>query len=84
MIKGYYARADINGYGKMYFDKANKYERKAFNLVNAKLGYEQEDFDIYLYAKNLFDKNYDSEGVYGYYTIYSQPREIGIQLAYRF
>jgi len=81
---GYYLRADLNGYGKMYFDKANKYEKKAYNLVNAKLGYEQDNLDIYLYAKNLFDKNYDSEGVYGYYTIYSQPREIGVQLAYRF
>ncbi len=82
--KGYYARVDVNGYGKMYFDKANKYEKKAYSLVNAKIGYEKDNFDIYLYAKNLFDKNYDSEGVYAYYTIYSQPREIGVQLAYRF
>jgi len=81
---GYYARVDLNGYGKTYFDKANRYEKKAYSLVNTKVGYEQDSFNIYLYAKNLFDKNYDSEGVYGYYTIYSEPREIGVQLAYRF
>jgi len=81
---GYYASADISGYGDMYLDSANKNKRDAYELVNAKIGYETDDFDIYLYGKNLFDKKYDSDGVYGYYTTYSEPREIGIQLAYRF
>ncbi len=81
---GYYARVDMNGYGKMYFDKANEYERKAYTLVNTKIGYERNNFDIYFYAKNLFDKKYDSKGYNKFYTIYSDPREIGIQLAYRF
>ena len=69
----------------MYFDKANDYSRDAYEIVNAKIGYEAEDFDIYLYAKNLFDKEYDSDGYYsGMYTIYSAPREIGLQVVYRF
>lgn len=81
---GYYARVDLNGYGKMYFDKANQFSRDAYELVNAKIGYEAEHFDLYLYAKNLFDKEYDSDGYYsGYYTIYSPPREIGINLVWR-
>jgi len=83
--KGYYVSADITGYGDMYLDSANKYKRDAYELVNTKLGYEQEDYDIYLYAKNLFDKEYHTEGHYnGTYSYYSAPREIGIQLAYRF
>jgi iron complex outermembrane receptor protein len=82
---GFYARADLIGYGKMYFDKANEYSRDAYEIVNAKIGYEAEHFDIYLYAKNLFDKEYDSDEYYsGFYTIYSDPREIGLQLVYRF
>lgn len=82
---GYYARVDVNGYGKMYFDKENKYEKKAYTLVNTKIGYETNNFDIYMYAKNLFDKNHDSIGYYnGSYTIYSEQREIGVQFAYRF
>ena len=82
---GFYARADLIGYGKMYFDKANDYPRDAYEIVNAKSGYETEHFDIYLYAKNLFDKEYDSDGYYnGFYIIYSAPREIGLQLVYRF
>jgi iron complex outermembrane receptor protein len=82
---GFYVRADLIGYGKMYFDKANDYSRDAYEIVNAKIGYEAEDFDIYLYGKNLFDKEYDSDGYYGgMYTIYSDPGEVGLQAVYRF
>jgi iron complex outermembrane receptor protein len=82
---GFYVRGDLIGYGKMYFDKANEYSRDPYEIVNAKIGYETEDFDIYLYAKNLFDKEYDSDGYYsGFYTIYSEPGEVGLQLTYRF
>ena len=82
---GFYARADLIGYGKMYLEKANEYSRNAYEIVNAKIGYEMEHFDIYLYAKNLFDKEYDSDGYYGgVYTIYSDPGEVGLQLVCRF
>ncbi|WP_321417565.1 TonB-dependent receptor [uncultured Desulfobacter sp.] len=81
---GCYARADLNGYGKMYLDKENTFARDAYMLVNAKIGYEAESFDIYLYADNLFDKRYDMVGYYTYYKRYSPPREVGVQLAYRF
>lgn len=83
--QGYYASADISGYGDMYLDSANQYKRKAFEIVNAKIGYEQEGYDIYLYARNLFDTNYDMDGIWGgAYNMYSAPREIGVQFTYRF
>ena len=82
---GMYARVDLLGYGKIYFDKANEYSRAPYELVNLKIGYEREHFDVYLYGKNIFDKEYDSVGWYnGFYTVYSDPREIGLQLTYRF
>lgn len=82
--QGFYARADLTGYGDMYLNSANEYKRDAYELVNAKIGYEQEHYDVYLYAKNLFDKEYDSIGYYnGVYTSYSPPREIGVTLTYR-
>ena len=69
----------------MYFDKANDYSRDAYEIVNAKIGYEAKHFDIYLYGKNLFDKEYDSDGYFsGMYTVYSDPGEIGLQIVYRF
>ena len=82
---GFYARADLIGYGKMYFDRANEYSRDAYEIVNAKIGYETEHFDIYLYGKNIFDKEYDSDEYFGgFYTVYSDPGEVGLQLVYRF
>jgi len=80
--QGYYASADISGFGDMYLDLANKYKRDPYEIVNAKIGYEQEDYNIYLYAKNLFDKEYDQVGATT--TTYSEPRELGVRLAYRF
>ena len=82
---GFYCRADLVGYGKIYFDKANNSSRDAYAVVNGKIGYEASSFDLYLYAKNLFDKEYNSDEYYGgFFTIYSDPREVGVQLVYRF
>ena len=83
--QGIYASADINGYGKTYLTKDNKYSRDPYDLVNIKIGHETDNYDIYLYGKNIFDKVYDSNGAMGGSAIvYSEPREVGIQLAYRF
>ena len=81
--QGYFARADLNGYGRTYFDNANEYSRDPYRVVNVKIGYEQESYDIYLYGKNIFDEEYHSIGMYnGSGVLYSHPREIGVQLTY--
>ncbi len=82
---GFYARADYIGYGKTYFDKANTAARDAYAIANAKVGYEFRNLDVYLYGKNIFDTIYDAKGVYGgYNVVYSEPGELGLQLAYMF
>jgi len=82
---GHYARVDLIGYGKTYLDHQNDYSRDAYEIVNAKIGYEAEKLDVYLYAKNVFDKDYSTEGYFGGgYVVYSPPREVGMQLSYRF
>ena len=83
-ITGFYCRADMTGYGEMYTDKANTYKRDAYELVNAKIGYEANNFDVYLYGKNVFDKKYDSSYGDGFYTNYSKPAEAGVTMTYRF
>jgi len=82
--RGIFAQIDTNGYGKMYINKQNSTSKDAYSLVNTKIGYEQEDFDIYLYANNLFDKKYDTLKYAGIFDTYSKPREIGFTLNYRF
>ncbi|MCG8549378.1 MAG: TonB-dependent receptor [Desulfobacterales bacterium] len=83
--KGFFARADLIGYGRMYFNKENTYSRDPYMIVNLKIGYETERYDIYLQGKNIFDKEYNSEGMFnGFYNIYSEPGEIALKVAYRF
>ncbi len=83
-LTGYFVSANLVGYGKIYLDNANENKREAYSIVNTKIGYETESFDIYLYGKNLFDKDYSTHKFAQLYEIYSEPREIGIELAYRF
>ncbi|RXJ57649.1 TonB-dependent receptor [Candidatus Marinarcus aquaticus] len=83
--RGIYARADFNGYGKTYFDSANEDFQKAYELVNVKVGYEADNYDIYLYSDNLFDTEHHATNYFnGTTTAYREGREIGVQLAYRF
>jgi iron complex outermembrane receptor protein len=82
---GFYLSSDFIGYGKTYLNKENDYPRSGYFIVNSKIGYETRHFDIYLYADNLFDERYDSDGYFGgFYTVCSPPREIGINLSYRY
>lgn len=83
---GYYARVDLNGYGKTYFDSANENYQDSYELVNTKVGYETNDYDIYLYTNNLFDKEHHATGYFnnGTTTAYREGREVGIKLVYRF
>lgn len=84
-VAGFFARADLIGYGKMYFDKTNTAYRDPYKIVNVKIGYEGEPIDVYVYGKNIFDERYDAKDLYdGSWDIYSQPGEVGLQIVYRF
>ncbi|MEM1395629.1 MAG: TonB-dependent receptor, partial [Cyanobacteria bacterium P01_H01_bin.150] len=60
--KGLYARAELRGYGLTYFDDDNTIKQEPYALVNARIGYEAEEYGIYLYANNLFDTRYLTSG----------------------
>jgi iron complex outermembrane recepter protein len=53
-----YARLEYQAVGKYFLDEANSAKQTAYGLVNARLGYHREHFDIYAFGKNLFDKHY--------------------------
>lgn len=55
---GIFARADMVRIGKTYFDEANTVIRDPYTLINAKAGYETDDWDVYLQVKNLADTEY--------------------------
>lgn len=60
---GLYAQADITALDKFYFDNANNFESNSYHLINARLGYETEQYEIYLWGKNLTDEVYATRGL---------------------
>lgn len=83
---GIFAMADLHHTGKTYFSKDNdsKYTRDAFSIVNAKVGYESEKgFEIYLYGKNLTDKEY-ATGIFSFGQTPAEPRTFGAEAVFRF
>jgi len=85
---GFYAQADITAVDKFYFDTTNSEQSKPYQLVNARIGYENKDYEIYLWAKNITDEKYATRGYYfdfnapytnpsKYYRL-GDPRQIGV------
>jgi iron complex outermembrane receptor protein len=84
---GFFGRADLLGIGNFYFDAKNKLKENAYQIVNLRMGYEGESFDIILWCKNLFDKEFETMKVnWGGNELGQdgEPRMFGVKMTYRF
>jgi len=84
---GWFCRGDMKGYGRYFFDDANTVGQKSFQIYNAKIGYEADRWDVYLYGKNLTDEAYFSFGTVqatGIKANVGEPRTFGIMATFRF
>jgi iron complex outermembrane receptor protein len=81
---GVFAKMDIRAQGSIYTDKANKYKSPGYKIVNAKVGYETKDYEVYLYSDNLTDENYDIQYYASRLRIVSDARETGVSFTYKF
>ncbi|SDU07289.1 TonB-dependent receptor [Desulfobacula phenolica] len=79
---GFFARADIIGYGDSYFDSANTKKQKAYEIYNAKIGYEASSWELYCYGKNIFDQEYFTN--IGVLNNVGSPRVFGLIAALKF
>jgi iron complex outermembrane receptor protein len=80
---GWFARAEMEGFGKTYYDEANTLDRSPFELFHAKVGYETAHWDIYLYGSNLLDKEYFTSKSFSRNSV-GEPRTIGVMASLRF
>ncbi|MDV2994843.1 MAG: hypothetical protein N4J56_004497 [Chroococcidiopsis sp. SAG 2025] len=55
---GIFSRLELQSYGTTFFNDTNTFEQDPYTLVNARVGYEWQDYAIYLFVNNLFDKRY--------------------------
>ena len=70
-----------------YGDHANTAEADSYEIVNLRLGYESEHFDLILWGKNLFDEEYLTYvAPYGAYNVGvdGPPQTFGATITYRF
>ena len=89
---GFYSRVDgrhygirtfYRGSGTLGFTTADPYE-----VFNARIGYRVNDFDVYAYMKNIFDKGYVTafrcNSAVGSLAGVGEPRNMGAGITYHF
>jgi iron complex outermembrane receptor protein len=86
-LSGFFGRVDLLGTGSFYCDVKNKAKEEGYKLVNLRLGYEMEHFDIIFWCKNVFDEEYETwKGEFGPNMVGEdgEPRMFGATVTYRF
>lgn len=78
---------DVAYLGKKYDDNENTLEIPSYTVVNSKVGYEQKDWTVSLYANNLFDKKYLENKTKNDATTFNyklgDPRLVGVTFEYK-
>ncbi len=90
--KTLFSRLELQGVGDFYYDFDNEIKESNYEIVNARLGYEGEykgrGFELYLWAKNIFDEEYASSAfgseMMGWFGRAGDPQTFGITLTGRF
>jgi outer membrane receptor protein involved in Fe transport len=92
--RGFFTRIDVSARDKFYFDVAHDQQSKAYELVNARMGYRADSWSATLWARNLFDEDYTVRGFYfgneppdfpnKLYTRAGDPRQAGVTFEKRF
>ena len=83
---GIFGRLELQSYGTTFFDDTNRFQQDPYTLVNARVGYEWQNYGIYLFANNLFDKRYFNGVFQGAVPLanYGERRLFGVQLQANF
>jgi len=91
---GWFARVDASGKDAFYFDVSHDQRSWAYELVNARLGFDAGNWNASLWVRNMFDENYAVRGFYfgneppdfpaTLYTRLGDPRQLGITFEKRF
>ncbi len=55
---GLYARADVMQYSDYYFDRENAQRQPGYTLVNAKIGYKRDAWEVFAFGENLANAHY--------------------------
>jgi len=92
---GLFARIDVTGMGRFYFDVPPVEARShSYALTNLRVGIERGRWSVALWARNLFDRRYAVRGFFfgneppdfpaTLYTQRGDPRQVGATVGLRF
>jgi outer membrane receptor protein involved in Fe transport len=91
---GWFIRLDATARDAFYYDVSHDEKSQAYELVNARLGYEADSWSAQLWARNLLDEEYAVRGFYfgneppdfpdTLYTRLGDPRQFGVTFDKRF
>jgi outer membrane receptor protein involved in Fe transport len=56
---GLFLNGNVSHVGNAFTNATNKFESDAYTVVNTKIGYEKSLWSAYLFANNLFDRDYN-------------------------
>jgi len=92
---GIFANVNITGKDDFYFSDSHSEQAKGSNILNAKIGYEQNNWTVSLWARNLTDEKVATRGFFfgnepdlewasKKYQRFGAPRQVGVTLDYKF
>ena len=58
-----YTNWEVQGIGDYWLDEANTAEQDAYALVNARIGYKRDNWELFVYARNLTDEDYSNNAL---------------------
>lgn len=64
---------EVQGIGTYWLDEANTAEQDAYALVNGRISYKRDDWELFAYWRNLTDEGYSNNALDLRYTDYSNP-----------
>jgi outer membrane receptor protein involved in Fe transport len=91
----WFARVDVSGKDEFYFSDSHNQVSQPYSLFNAKIAYQQENWSLTAWGRNLFDQEYATRGFFfgnepalnfadKLYTRLGDPRHFGLTFEYRY
>jgi outer membrane receptor protein involved in Fe transport len=87
-----YVGAGLSGRGSIYFDDSHDERSAKYNLLDARLGYQEKNFRVELWGRNLGNERYETRGFYfgneppnfepKRYVQLGDPRAFGVSFSY--
>jgi iron complex outermembrane receptor protein len=71
--------------GLQYFDLINTIKQTPYNLLNSKIGIATKHFDVSVWCNNIFDAQYITYAMPGYfkYSLLNRPRTVGLTFNFK-